>query len=245
MFDVADARPHRPMGHLQAPWIVGGLMLVAAVVPAGAHPAGVGTAGPGGATVIPHLSHGQMRVIADYRSEVMDLAATRAQLIHLRVMPGKKEKQALVTTVELAMLDDGASLVLCQCSNETFNTAEVIGPRWRDIPFHDPSSMAIGGTTMAAIGLSAIGLAEVGRRNRNGASRRAHACCPCCLPDGRRPGRVQPTNRWTDKSSVSLWRRLAFECQLRFVDHQRLPMSSYATKRSTLVLPPAGRRPMS
>ncbi len=85
------------------------------------------------------------------------LAATRALLMHLRVMPGKKkEKQALVTNVELAMLSDGASLVLCQYSNETFNTAEVIGPRWRDIPFHDPSSMAICGTTMAAIGLSAI-----------------------------------------------------------------------------------------
>lgn len=50
------------------------LALVASVLPAWAHRAVTGRAGPNGAIVIPNLSHGQMRAIADNASAVLDLA---------------------------------------------------------------------------------------------------------------------------------------------------------------------------
>lgn len=189
-----------------AAWIIGGLLLLAAATPAWAHRAATGTPGPEGGIAIPTLSHGQMRVIANHRSEIMDLAseqyptdrtvrrletfinlqrfacawgimpgsvtdedspfnecahaylaATRALLVHLRAMPGSGgKKRSLVTRVELEMLADGASLVLCRYSDEPLSTAEVLCPHWRDIPFHAPSSAAFGGATLAAMGLAMV-----------------------------------------------------------------------------------------
>ena len=211
MSDTADARARRPMRRPFTTWIVGGLLLLAAAMPAWAHRAATGAAGPEGGIVIPNLSHGQMRVIADYRSEIMDLAAdqyptdptmrrlesfinlqrfacmwgivpgsvtdedspfnecahaylaaTRALLMHLRAMPGNTAaKRTLVQAIELAMLDKGASLVLCRYSDEPFNTAEVIPPHWGGIPAHVPSSMAFGCTALATMWLAMFAL----RRN--------------------------------------------------------------------------------
>ena len=41
--------------------------------------------------------------------------------------------------IELEMLSDNASLVLCRYSVEPFNTDEVIPPHWSRIPVHVPS----------------------------------------------------------------------------------------------------------
>lgn len=181
---------------------IAGGMLAGLATPASAHRTAQEGAGPEGGIVVPNLSHGQMRVIADNRDAIMDLAArqvptdptmrrlegfiaiqrfaclwgivpgsvadegspfnecahaylagARALLVHLQGMPGDRtETRALVTKVELEMLDHDASLVLCRYSDEPFDTAAIIGPRWRDIPSHGPTSMAFGGTVLAVLG---------------------------------------------------------------------------------------------
>jgi hypothetical protein len=50
------------------------------------------------------------------------------------------------------MLREDAALVLCRYSDEPFNTAEVIAPHWRDIPFHPPSLMTFAGLGLAMLG---------------------------------------------------------------------------------------------
>jgi len=69
------------------------------------------------------------------------LAGARALLMHLRQMPGgdRRAVDALVSKIELEMLSDNASLVLCRYSDEPFNTDEVIAPHWSRIPAHLPS----------------------------------------------------------------------------------------------------------
>lgn len=81
------------------------------------------------------------------------LAATRALLVHLRSMPGDRtETDALVRRVEVEMLDQGASLVLCRYSDEPFNTAEYVAPNWADIPAHPPTALAFGAPFAATVG---------------------------------------------------------------------------------------------
>jgi hypothetical protein len=81
------------------------------------------------------------------------LAATRALLMHMRTMQGDHTAvRALVAKIELEMLREDASLVLCRYSDEPFNTAEVIAPPWRDIPFHPPSLMTFAGLGLAMLG---------------------------------------------------------------------------------------------
>jgi hypothetical protein len=81
------------------------------------------------------------------------LAATRALLMHIETMPGDRTAvRALVAKIELEMLRENASLILCRYSDEPFNTAEVIAPHWRDIPFHPPSLMIFAGVALGALG---------------------------------------------------------------------------------------------
>ncbi len=42
------------------------------------------------------------------------------------------------------MLADDASMNLCRYSDESFNTNEIIWPRWDMVPFHAPSLPALG-----------------------------------------------------------------------------------------------------
>ena len=94
------------------------------------------------------------------------LAATRALLLHLQTMPGDRAPvQALIAKIEREMLDNSASLILCRYSDEPFNTAERITPRWRDIPFHLSSSMTFAGL-MLLVSCACIGIRQVGRPAR-------------------------------------------------------------------------------
>lgn len=81
------------------------------------------------------------------------LAGTRALLIHLLTMPSDHAPvRALVNKIELELLENGASLVICRYSDEPFDTAEIIGPRWGDIPFHPASLFSFAGLTLAIVG---------------------------------------------------------------------------------------------
>jgi hypothetical protein len=143
---------------------------------------------------IPALTHGQMAVIADYRGEILDLAAGQnrtdepfrkllnfanlqygaclwglmpgstgdetspfnecshaylsamhAALMHLRRMSADKPAvEALISRIDMDMVRNRASFVMCQFSGETFNTATLVIPNWRKIPSHPPSMVAMG-----------------------------------------------------------------------------------------------------
>jgi len=168
---------------------------------------------------IPALTHGQMAVIAGYRSQILDLAgrqahtdetfrrlmnygaiqytyclwglapgslrdeespfnecshaylsAAQALLLTMRDMPGnspafRRDVESLASRIDADMVRGGASLVLCQFSDEPFNTASLIRPIWSDIPSHPPSLIAFGVLAMG-IGAGALGLAGGGRRRQ-------------------------------------------------------------------------------
>jgi hypothetical protein len=92
------------------------------------------------------------------------LAATRALLLHLQTMPGDRAPvRALIAKIQREMLDDNASLVLCRYSDEPFNTATRITPRWLDIPFHLPSLMTFAGSMMFVVCCACIGIRQLRR----------------------------------------------------------------------------------
>ncbi|MFG1418981.1 hypothetical protein V5F38_12685 [Xanthobacter sp. V0B-10] len=73
------------------------------------------------------------------------LSALRAVLVHMRDMPGRQDAALQLDqemTQELAR--HAAFNVICQYSSESFNTAQVIIPEWRDIARHPPSLLAAG-----------------------------------------------------------------------------------------------------
>ncbi|WP_244430756.1 hypothetical protein [Rhizobium sp. CF142] len=140
---------------------------------------------------VPEISHGEMAVISDYRSRIMDLAstaadtnepfrrvlnyaeiqysyclwgrmpgsvtdeqspfnecahaylaATKAVLLAMRDMPQEAMAAGeIASAVDVDMVRRGLSLVTCRFSGEGFNTADVVRPRWSEIPLH-PASMA-------------------------------------------------------------------------------------------------------
>lgn len=80
------------------------------------------------------------------------LAAARALLVHLQSMPGDRTAvQALVAKIQTEMLINQTALVLCQYSDEPFNTADVIAPHWSEVPRHPPTAMMLGGIASAAL----------------------------------------------------------------------------------------------
>jgi hypothetical protein len=80
------------------------------------------------------------------------LAGTRALLMHLLSLPGDQAAvRALADRIELEMLQNNASLVLCRYSDEPFDTAEIIGPHWDEILFHRPSCFLFGGAALFAL----------------------------------------------------------------------------------------------
>lgn len=95
------------------------------------------------------------------------LAGTKALLMHLLALPGDRAPvRALADTIELEMLRNNASLVLCRYSDETFDTADIIGPHWSEIPFHPKSALSLAGVAGAA--LSCLWLAVRPRRQTAG-----------------------------------------------------------------------------
>jgi hypothetical protein len=70
------------------------------------------------------------------------LAATKAVLIAMRDMPREAEAaSAIISDADAEMVRRGLSLITCRFSGEAFNTADVVRPRWSEIPQH-PASMA-------------------------------------------------------------------------------------------------------
>lgn len=70
------------------------------------------------------------------------LAATKAVLIAMRGMPREAEAaSAIISDADAEMVRRGLSLITCRFSGEAFNTADVVRPRWSEIPTH-PASMA-------------------------------------------------------------------------------------------------------
>ncbi len=70
------------------------------------------------------------------------LAATKAVLLAMRDMPQEAMAAGeIASAVDVDMVRRGLSLVTCRFSGEGFNTADVVRPRWSEIPLH-PASMA-------------------------------------------------------------------------------------------------------
>ncbi len=77
------------------------------------------------------------------------LAGTQALLLQLRQTRGDRaEIRALVDKVGLDMIRNNASLLLCRFSGEAFNTAEVVSPRWSEVPAHPPSLATFSGLAL-------------------------------------------------------------------------------------------------
>lgn len=80
------------------------------------------------------------------------LAGAQALLLHLKSLPGRRRAvEALASRIELEMLSNNTSLVLCRYSDEPFNSSEVLMPHWADFPSHPPTMMAIGGFAMTLL----------------------------------------------------------------------------------------------
>ncbi|MBN9220194.1 MAG: hypothetical protein J0I79_19795 [Mesorhizobium sp.] len=96
------------------------------------------------------------------------LSAAQALLVYMRKMDGQKEGvDALISDIDADMVRNHASFVMCQFSGEAFNTADVISPRWRDVPFHAPSLATFAALAIiAAVALRALrGAPRSNRRN--------------------------------------------------------------------------------
>lgn len=83
------------------------------------------------------------------------LAATKVVLLDMRTMPRERKRaNDLVSRIDKDMVMNSMSLITCQFSTETFNTANVISPQWTAVPSHFPSVIAF---TTALISTSALG----------------------------------------------------------------------------------------
>lgn len=70
------------------------------------------------------------------------LAATKAVLLAMRDMPQEAiAASEIASAADVDMIRRGLSLVTCRFSGEGFNTADIVRPRWSEIPLH-PASMA-------------------------------------------------------------------------------------------------------
>lgn len=93
------------------------------------------------------------------------LAGTQAMLERLKqLMPNAPELQALNAKVEASLLEAGG-LSLCLNSDQRFNTAQVIGPNWPDVPNHRVSALTLG---LPMLLLMLAGVAFATRRRQTG-----------------------------------------------------------------------------
>lgn len=83
------------------------------------------------------------------------LAAAKDLLVRMRAMPDMDAAtRALGERVDRDLLLAGA-LEVCSYSADTFNTADVIRPRWAQMTVHPPTLMAFGGLAAAGVGMTA------------------------------------------------------------------------------------------
>jgi hypothetical protein len=74
------------------------------------------------------------------------LAATKAVLFSLRDMPQEAVAAGeIASAVDVDMVRRGLSLVTCRFSGEGFNTADIVRPRWSEIPLHPASMVSLTG----------------------------------------------------------------------------------------------------
>jgi hypothetical protein len=86
------------------------------------------------------------------------LAATKAVLLSMRDMPQEAAAAGdIVSAVDAEMVRRGLSLITCRFSGEAFNTADVVRPRWGEIPFHAASMASLSGLA-ALLGMAFLGL---------------------------------------------------------------------------------------
>jgi hypothetical protein len=161
---------------------------------------------------IPEISHGEMAVMSDYRSGIVDLAsravdtnepfrrvlnyaeiqysyclwgrmpgsvtdeespfnecahaylaATKAVLLSMREMPREAAAAGeIISAVDADMVRRGLALISCRFSDEAFNTADIVKPRWSEIPFHAASMASLTGLA-ALFGLGVFALRRFSR----------------------------------------------------------------------------------
>jgi hypothetical protein len=80
------------------------------------------------------------------------LAAAKATLVYMRDMPDHREAvSALVSELDADLVRNGGSFVMCQYSGDPYNTADIIKPRWSDVPWHLTSMFSFLGFGMALV----------------------------------------------------------------------------------------------
>ncbi|KQV14434.1 hypothetical protein ASC97_31720 [Rhizobium sp. Root1203] len=92
------------------------------------------------------------------------LAATKAALLQMREMPREAAAAGdIVSSIDAGMVLRGLALITCEFSGEAFNTADVVRPRWSDVPTH-AASMATLTALGALLGFGLLGLRWATRR---------------------------------------------------------------------------------
>lgn len=72
------------------------------------------------------------------------LAAVKLVLFDMRAMAAEADRaNGLISEIDRDMVLNGMAFIVCQFSNEAFNTADYIFPNWLDVPFHGPSVLAL------------------------------------------------------------------------------------------------------
>lgn len=80
------------------------------------------------------------------------LAGVRALFLHLEGMPGDRTAvRALAREIDIEMLQNQASMVLCRFSDEPFNTADVIIPSVGSVFMHPPIAASILALALVAL----------------------------------------------------------------------------------------------
>jgi hypothetical protein len=191
------------------PSVLAAILTTLVIAPAWAHHQGSND-GPIRGVAIPAISHGEMPVVARYRSQILELAArqpvtdptlrrfagfvslqyfacfwglvpgslsderspfnecshaylagVRKLLTHMTAMPGNQSAaKELEARMEAEIASDPGTHIVCSNSNETFDSADVIGPDWQLAPRHLPTVLTFSGFAVLVVG----GFAVVGRR---------------------------------------------------------------------------------
>lgn len=92
------------------------------------------------------------------------LAATKAALLQMREMPREAVAAGeIVSLIDAGMVLRGLALITCEFSGEAFDTADVVRPRWSDVPTH-AASMATLTAIGAILGFGLLGIRWAIRR---------------------------------------------------------------------------------
>lgn len=81
------------------------------------------------------------------------LAATKDVLLRMRAMPVEKQAaEQIISDIDVALVQRQLSLILCQFSAESFNTANILRPEWSAVPFHAASMASLTALLLAVCG---------------------------------------------------------------------------------------------